>query len=185
MAHYVDNKEFLNALIVHAKDVRRAKRNKETKPRVTDFLGTCVLQIATHLAFKPNFINYSFKDEMVSDAVENCLMYLDNFDPKKSRNPFAYFTQISYYAFLRRIQKEKRVLTTKKRYIENLDIHDLVVIKGDETEYANAILASMRSHVDQTPVFSVPEIPNKYRRKPKYLITDENADSADQDVDED
>jgi len=182
MAHYVDNKAFLQALVEHGKAVRKAKRLKTEKPRVSDYLGTCILQIANHLSFKPNFINYSFKDEMISDAVENCLMYIENFDPKKSSNPFAYFTQISYYAFLRRIHKEKRVQHTKQAYIENLDIHDLVVIKGDETEYANAILANLRSHADQSPGYTVvPESPNKYRRKPKYLIPDAEADTADQD----
>lgn len=185
MAHYVNNKEFLAAIVEYGKDVRRAKRNKQEKPRVPENLGKNILDIATHLAFKPNFINYSFKDEMISDAVENCLTYIGNFDPKKSQNPFAYFTQIAYYAFLRRIHKEKRVLSTKQRYIDNLDIHDLVVIKGDETEYGNAILANMKSHVDQVPTIPVPEIPNKYRRKPKYLIVDEDDDPADQDQEED
>ena len=175
MAHYVDNKKFLEAIIIYGKDVRRAKRLKKEKPQVTEYLGSCILQIANHLAFKPNFINYSFRDEMISDAVENCLTYIDNFDPKKSKNPFAYFTQIAYYAFLRRIHKEKRVLSTKQRYIENLDIHDLVSLKGDETEYGNAILNNMRAHAEQLPTIPVPEIPDKFRRKPKYLqIIDED-----------
>lgn len=71
------------------------------------------MKIATHLAHKPNFAGYSFKDEMVCDGIENCLQYIHNFDPKKSKNPFAYFTQIIFYAFLRRIQKEKKQLYTK------------------------------------------------------------------------
>lgn len=182
MAHYVNNQDFLAALITYGKGVRRAKRKRQEKPMVPEYVGKCILEIANHLAFKPNFINYSFRDEMVSDAVENCLMYIDNFNPKKSRNPFAYFTQIAYYAFLRRIHKEKRVLTTKQKFIENMDIHDMVVIKGDETEYANAIINNMRQNIEQVPTIPVPEIPNKYRRKPKYLIVDEEDDPADQET---
>jgi DNA-directed RNA polymerase specialized sigma24 family protein len=176
VAHYVDNKEFYKALVEYGKDVRRAKRNGMEKPDVTEYLGGCILQISQHLAFKPNFANYSFKDEMISDAVENCLKYIGNFNPKKSTNPFAYFTQIAYYAFIRRIHKEKRVAVTKQKYIENLDIHDLVMIRGDESQYANAILANMRQHADQLPTIPVPEIPDKYRRKPKYLSEGEDDD---------
>lgn len=183
MAHYVNNQDFLVGIVDYGKSVRRAKRLKQEKPRVPEYLGKCILEIANHLAFKPNFINYSFRDEMISDAIENCLIYIDNFDPKKSKNPFAYFTQIAYYAFLRRIHKEKRVLSTKQRYIDNIDIHDIVVIKGDETEYANAILNAARQHIEQVPTIPVPEIPNKYRRKPKYLIDDSDGDPADQNED--
>lgn len=185
MPHYVNNKEFLKALVDHGVSIRRAKRLKQDIPQVSEYLGTCIVQISTHLAFKPNFVNYSFRDEMVSDAIENCLIYIHNFDPKKSSNPFAYFTQIAYYAFLRRIHKEKHHQNVKQKYIDNIDIHDLVVIRGDETEHANAILASMRQYVDQTRITKVPENPNKFKRKPKYLIEDENADSADQDTDDD
>ena len=107
--HYVNNKEFLEAMIKYRKSVRKAKREKRAKPPVGDYLGSCFLKIANHLSYRPNFINYTFKDDMISDGIENCLQYLDNFDGKKSNNPFAYFTQIIYYAFIRRIQKEKKL----------------------------------------------------------------------------
>jgi DNA-directed RNA polymerase specialized sigma subunit len=81
-------------------------------------LGECFLKIATHLSFKPNFVNYIFKDDMISDGIENCVMYIHNFDPEKSQNPFAYFTQIIHYAFLRRIQKEKKQLEIKNKILE-------------------------------------------------------------------
>lgn len=181
MAHYVNNGDFFKALVEFGKDVRRAKRQRKEEPRVPEYLGTCILQISNHLAFKPNFINYSFRDEMISDAVENCLTYIKNFNPKKSKNPFAYFTQIAYYAFLRRIHKEKRVLSTKQKYIENLDIHDLVAIGGNETEYANAILNNMRNNAEQLPTIPMPEVPEKYRRKPKYLQISEDDDTIGED----
>jgi hypothetical protein len=94
--HYIDNKQFLAALVEYKKEVNRAKRHNEERPQVPDYIGDCFIKIANHLAYKSNFINYSFREDMILDAIENCLIYMDNFDPKKSSNPFAYFTQITY-----------------------------------------------------------------------------------------
>ncbi len=116
--HYVNNKELLEALIVYRAKVAHAKENDLPKPRISDYLGSCFLKIATHLSYKPNFVNYMFRDDMISDGIENCVQYIHNFDPEKSRNPFAYFTQIIHYAFLRRIQKEKKQLEIKTKIIE-------------------------------------------------------------------
>jgi len=95
-----------------------AKLRGEPKPRITNYLGECFLKIATHLSFKPNFVNYMFKDDMICDGIENCVQYIHNFNPEKSQNPFAYFTQIIHYAFLRRIQKEKKQLEIKNKILE-------------------------------------------------------------------
>ena len=116
--HYVNNKEFLAALIAYKKDVAEAEELGKDKPRITNYLGECFLKIATHLSFKPNFVNYIFKDDMISDGIENCVQYIHNFNPEKSQNPFAYFTQIIHYAFLRRIQKEKKQLEIKNKILE-------------------------------------------------------------------
>ena len=116
--HYVNNKEFLAALIDYRQLVAIAETKGQPKPRITNYLGSCFLKIATHLSFKPNFVNYMFKDDMISDGIENCVQYIHNFDPEKSKNPFAYFTQIIHYAFLRRIQKEKKQLEIKNRILE-------------------------------------------------------------------
>ena len=102
--HYVNNKEFLAAMVDFRNNVQLAEKNGDERPRVTPYIGECLMKIAVHLSHKPNFINYTFKEEMISDGIENCLQYIDNFNPEKSQNPFAYFTQIIYYAFLRRIQ---------------------------------------------------------------------------------
>ena len=112
--HYVNNKEFLAALIKYKENVELAESRGEPKPRITNYLGECFLKIATHLSYKTNFINYIFIDDMISDGIENCVQYIHNFDPKKSQNPFAYFTQIIHYAFRRRIQRVKRQLEIKK-----------------------------------------------------------------------
>ena len=116
--HYVDNKKFLEEITIYRQSVTEAKILDKEKPRITHYLAECFLKIATHLSYRPNFINYMFKEDMISDGVENCVQYIDNFDPEKSRNPFAYFTQIIYYAFLRRIAKEKRQMDIRDKLIE-------------------------------------------------------------------
>ena len=116
--HYVDNKKFLAELVKYRDRIQIAEKKGLKKPRITEYIGECFLKIATHLSYRPNFINYMYKDDMICDGIENCLQYIDNFDPDKSKNPFAYFTQIIYYAFLRRIQKEKKQLEIKNKILE-------------------------------------------------------------------
>jgi len=116
--HYVNNKEFLAALIRHRENIEIAELQGKEKPRIPRYIGECFLKIATHLSFKPNFVNYMFKEDMISDGIENCVQYIHNFNPEKSHNPFAYFTQIIHYAFLRRIQREKRQLEIKNKILE-------------------------------------------------------------------
>ena len=116
--HYVNNKEFLAALIKYREEVDIAKIRDKPKPVIPRYIGECFLKIANHLSFKPNFVNYMFKEDMISDGIENCVQYIHNFNPEKSQNPFAYFTQIIHYAFLRRIQREKRQLEIKNKILE-------------------------------------------------------------------
>ena len=116
--YYVNNKEFLEAITVYRNSVIAARENDDKRPRVPNYIGECFLKIATHLSYKPNFVNYMFREDMICDGIENCLQYIDNFDPEKSNNPFAYFTQIIYYAFLRRIQKEKKQMEIKNKILE-------------------------------------------------------------------
>jgi len=135
--HYVNNKEFLEAMKAYKKDVDKAKKEKRQKPPVTDYIGSCFLKIANHLSYRPNFINYTFRDDMISDGIENCLQYLDNFNPNKSNNPFAYFTQIIYYAFVRRIQKEKKQVVIKQKLIMDNNYDDVTLQPGDDAEFKN------------------------------------------------
>ena len=116
--HYVNNKEFTAAIVVHNEACKEALANDEDKPRVSEYIGECIYKIATRLSTKPNFINYSYRDEMICDGIENCLQYINNFNPEKSQNAFAYVTQIIYFAFLRRIHKEKKQAAIKQRSIE-------------------------------------------------------------------
>ena len=115
--HYVNNKEFLEALVVFKAKCLAAKEAGEPRPQISNYIGECFLKIATHLSYKPNFVNYMFREDMICDGIENCVQYIENFNPEKSKNPFAYFTQIIYYAFLRRIQKEKRQLEIKNKIL--------------------------------------------------------------------
>jgi len=135
--HYVNNKDFLEAMKAYRKSVNKAKREKKEKPLVTNYIGSCFLKIANHLSYRPNFINYTFRDDMISDGIENCLQYLDNFNPAKSNNPFAYFTQIIYYAFIRRIQKEKKQTTIKHKLIMDSNYDDVALQPGDDAEFKN------------------------------------------------
>jgi len=126
--HYVNNKELLAALIDYRAEVAVNKMKDLPKPRISNYLGSCFLKIATHLSYKPNFVNYMFRDDMISDGIENCVQYIHNFDPAKSKNPFAYFTQIIHYAFLRRIQKEKKQLEIKTKIIEKTGFDEVMVV---------------------------------------------------------
>tara|TARA_B100000405_G_scaffold204920_1_gene143977 strand:+ start:1222 stop:1692 length:471 start_codon:yes stop_codon:yes gene_type:complete len=116
--HYVNNKEFLEALVIFKAQCARAEEAGEKRPPISNYIGECFLKIATHLSYKPNFVNYMFREDMICDGIENCVQYIQNFNPDKSKNPFAYFTQIIYYAFLRRIQKEKRQLEIKNKILD-------------------------------------------------------------------
>ena len=133
--HYVNNKDFHEAMVIWRKkveasymeefgmDLKEMPKNERKKmwkgkPRISNYIGSCFLKIATRLSYKPNFVNYMFREDMISDGIENCVQYIHNFDPRESSNPFAYFTSIINFAFLRRIQREKRQMDIKTKIIE-------------------------------------------------------------------
>ena len=116
--HYVNNEQFLIVMRDYRENYLKSKDDETTPPQIPDYAGECFLKIAERLSHRPNFINYAFREEMVSDGIENCVMYASNFNPEKSTNPFAYFTQIIYYAFLRRIEKEKKQLYIKYKTMD-------------------------------------------------------------------
>ena len=145
--HYVNNKEFLAAMVEYKKIVNKTKRNKLKNPPVPDYIGECFLKIANHLSYRPNFINYTYRDDMISDGIENCLTYLNNFNPEKSNNPFAYFTQIIYYAFVRRIQKEKKQVIIKQRMIQEANYDDLTLQPGEDREFKNQFTEFLRKNI--------------------------------------
>lgn len=150
--HYVDNKEFLQALINWRKSLAEAEEAGEEPPRVPNYVGECLLKIATHLSYKANFINYSYRDDMILDGVENCLLYIKNFDPNKSSNPFAYFTQIIYYAFIRRISKEKKQSYVKQKMFHQLPLEGFDGFElqehDDDGDYKNTYLSYMQNNTE-------------------------------------
>jgi len=135
--HYVNNKEFLAALIKYAEDKEIALLQDKPKPVIPRYIGECFLKIATHLSYKPNFVNYMYKDDMVCDGIENCVQYIHNFNPEKSKNPFAYFTQIIHYAFLRRIQKEKKQLEIKNKILERTGYEQVFEKDIDDSNFSD------------------------------------------------
>jgi DNA-directed RNA polymerase specialized sigma24 family protein len=120
--HYVDNALLFRSLVEYRAAVAEAVFHGLERPQVTTYIGECIMKIATHLAYKPNFSNYIYREDMICDGIENCLQYIDNFDPAKSKNPFAYFTQIIYFAFVRRIKKEKRHMYICYKAIDHANI---------------------------------------------------------------
>ena len=148
--HYVDNKKFLEAMIEYRDRCEKAKNRNRKKPEVTNYIGECFLQIANHLSYRPNFINYTFRDDMISDGIENCLQYMDNFNPDKSNNPFAYFTQIIYYAFIRRIQKEKKQIQIKSKLIANTGVENMMdQLQGDDAQYQSQLLDFLQRNLKE------------------------------------
>ena len=142
--HYVNNKEFLLALVDFKAECKVAEENGEPRPQISNYIGECFLKIATHLSYKPNFVNYMFREDMICDGIENCVQYIGNFDPSKSSNPFAYFTQIIYYAFLRRISKEKRQLEIKNKIITKSGYDQLFHSDGNDDHSAmNTIIENV------------------------------------------
>ena len=139
-AHYVNNKQFLEAMVEYRNKVIESKENGTRKPQITNYIGKCILLIAQRISHKPNFSNYSYKEEMISDGIENCIMYIDNFNPEKSANPFAYFSQIIHFAFIRRITKEKKQQYIKIKNMQNSFIFSELQdhIAGHESDMGNS-----------------------------------------------
>ena len=158
------NKQLYAVMVEYKKAVDEAEQTGDSKPQVPNYVGRCLLQIANRLATKPNFANYTFKDDMISDGIENCVSYIHNFDPEKSNNPFAYFTQIIYYAFLRRIQKEKKQLYIKHKSLEQSVLFNSLV-EGDDKGIGNNVEIGSDYMNDLVKNFEAKEVKTKEKRK--------------------
>jgi hypothetical protein len=154
--NYVNNKDLLEALVKYKNDCIEAENAGEERPRVPDYIGHCIFQIGTRLATKPNFSGYSYKDDMISDGIENCLLYIMNFNSEKSQNPFAYFTQIIWYAFLRRIAKEKKQMYIRFKSSQHMLAtggtytgEDLSVHLTTSAEYMNDFIKDFEEKIEK------------------------------------
>ena len=141
--NYVNNAEFLEAMIRYKKAVREAEDSGEEPPRVPNYIGECLYQIANRLSHKPNFINYTYREDMVADGLENAIMCVNNFDPEKSTNPFAYFTQVIYFAFIRRIHKEKKQTYIRHKVMENTLLTDTAFERGVDSDFGSSSLKEL------------------------------------------
>jgi len=178
--HYVDNEKFLVVMSDYREKYLQAKDNDTELPVIPDYAGECFLKIAERLSHRPNFINYAFREEMVSDGIENSVMYASNFNPEKSTNPFAYFTQIIYYAFLRRIEKEKKQLYIKyKTMEEHSSLEDHVDMGEMSSEDSRAVSAGASPLTTDKRV-SIQEFIHAFeekKRKKKKVKTDKENDN--------
>jgi len=155
--HYVNNAEFSQSVVDYVTTVNEAKESKIEIPKVPDYVAQCFLRIAEGLSHKSNFIRYTYREEMVMDAVENCLKAINNYDIAAATrtgkpNAFAYFTQITWYAFLRRIAKEKKQQEIKMKYIANSGAEDFMVDEnGDATSglVAGAFVDTLKTRIDK------------------------------------
>jgi len=162
-AHYINNADFLKALTDYTEKCVEAKKNDKPEPIVPNYIGECFIKIAEHLSRKPNFVSYSFRDEMIADGIENCIMYFRNFDPAKSSNPFAYFTQIIYFAFLRRIAKEKKQLYVKYKATEQFGLLD----EGEMFEDENGHMQQFKMYDNISEFIHTFEETKKNKKKVK------------------
>lgn len=140
VTHYIDNVKFLESFKEYKQQIKDAENSGKPKPKLPNYISESILKIAKNLAYKHIFINYTYKDEMIGDGIENCLRYVDNFDPEKSSNPFAYFTQINYYAFIRRIKREQQQSLIKAKMIMDSSLSSFVTQShdGDDPEIVNS-----------------------------------------------
>jgi hypothetical protein len=170
--HYVNNKEFSHAVVAYVEQVNEAEAAGEPTPTVPDYIATCFLKIAEGLSHKPNFIRYTYREEMVMDGVENCLKAITNYNIDTATrtgtpNAFAYFTQICYYAFLRRLAKEKRQQDIRFKYMEDAGVEEFLQETGDVNVDAGnrAFVDSLRDRIEQ--VHNRDELLKEYKEKEK------------------
>lgn len=154
--HYVNNAEFSKAVVEYCTACKLAKANGETPPKVTNYIASCFLKICEGLSHKDNFIRYTYREEMVMDAVENCLRAIENFNVDVATrtgkvNAFAYFTQIAWFAFIRRITKEKRQQDIKIKYLMTSGMAELIAESGDQaaTQAIQSFVDQLRDRIDK------------------------------------
>jgi hypothetical protein len=176
--HYVNNKEFSQAVVEYVSGVKLAKKNGKEVDRIPEYIGRCFLKIAEGLSHKPNFIRYTYREEMVMDGVENCIKAIMNYNVEAATrtgtpNAFAYFTQICYYAFIRRIMKEKKQQDIKMRYIEYAGIEDFMTESQDSGDHVfgqeSGFIDVLKKRIDKVKVVDrdLKEFKKKTAVKPK------------------
>lgn len=168
--HYVNNAEMLAAIKQYKAEIELARAEGREDPRIPEYIGECILKIATRLSHKANFINYSYRDDMILDGIENCMMCINSFDPNKSSNPFSYFTQVIYFAFLRRIAKEKKQSYIRGKLIQEMAFESFEVQgHDDDADFKNAYMAFIQSHQNFDDSFIKKKEKAKEKKKQQSL----------------
>lgn len=191
--HYVNNKEFSQAVVEYCKEVKDCKETDDPLPIIPDYIASCFLKIAEGLSHKSNFIRYTYREEMVMDAVENCLKAIENYNIEAATrtgnpNAFAYFTQISWYAFLRRIAKEKKQQDIKLKYLSQSGVETVAMVNRDDPAAAsvlNSFIDQLKDRIDKVKEkdneFTVYMKEDKSRRKRTYKVDSDLQDFIDED----
>ena len=181
--HYVNNAEFSQAVVDYVHTVNEAKENETVIPKVPDYIAQCFLRIAEGLSHKSNFIRYTYREEMVMDAVENCLKAINNYDIEAATrtgkpNAFAYFTQITWYAFLRRIAKEKKQQDIKMKYLTKSGIENFIdnELAGDDmsNQVVGAFVDNLRDRIEKVKSqdADIKEYVKEEKRKRRSVVAD-------------
>lgn len=169
--NYINNPTFLATLKDYILEVQEAELAGKEKPQVPKYIGECILKICTHLSYRPNFINYSYKQEMIDDAILNCFEKVLNFNPEKSDNPFAFFTTIAWNAYIRRINIEHKEAYTRGKLIEELPVEQLYALgdQDDESGAVNSYIDFLRinNYIDTTTF-------NPQKKKKHALVDEDN-----------
>ena len=170
--HYVNNADFSKAVVKYVEQITDAKKLKQEIPVVPDYIAVCFLRIAEGLSHKSNFIRYTYREEMVMDAVENCLKAIENYNIEAATrtgnpNAFAYFTQISWYAFLRRIEKEKKQQDVKLRYIAESGVENFIDDEDLNNPIMNSFVDQLKDRIDKVKDYDqkVKDYKKRERRK--------------------
>lgn len=177
--HYVNNVLFYESLKQYKLDIKTSEEKGLPEPPIPEYVGECILKIAEHLSYKPNFLSYPFREDMIGDAIENSLIYIKNFDPDNFKNPFAYFTQIMWYAFLRRIFKEKKQLYLKYKSIQNSnEFSEYVSQAGDDKAYTNTYISYLRDNMSEIITeFEAKKLQKRKKKNPNSLARFFEADT--------
>ena len=179
--HYVNNSDFSTAVVSYVEKVEKARKEETDIPKVPDYIAQCFLRIAEGLSHKANFIRYTYREEMVMDAVENCLKAIGNYNLEAATrtgkpNAFAYFTQITWYAFLRRITKEKKQQEIKLKYLTKSGVESFVDVgsEGVGANQASFFVDTLRDRIQRVRNTDneMKEIVKKERKKRKVKIAD-------------
>ena len=184
--YYVDKKELYRAIVEYKNNCKVAEDEGLPKPKIPEYIGDCILKIATNLSYRYNFIRYPYRDEMIADGVENCILYFDNFDTDKYSNPFGYFTTILYYAYTRRIMKEKKQLYVRhKLTMKHIDegLYDQMLHEEEgvdlqvnlDTEYMNDFVKNFEESL----------VKKRDKRSKKRGVEEFYEESDEQDIEQD